>query len=349
MNSLEAMKKWKIIAVHVALWTCYILLYATVWRLPEISFTESLLRELAFLPLKVLLVYTCILFFVPQFLQAKRYILFILTTLGLILVATLLHNAYLHFIVPSSISRMDPNEKYFDLERMSKRMTYLTSPMLFGLTMVMIRNWYEEKEQNARIIQENLKARLQLLKQQLQPHFFFNTLNSLYSLSLQKSDQAPAMILKLSDLMRYLSNHQSTDWVTLQDEIRFLQDYLSIEEIRYQDKVKVNLTISIKVPECVRIPPLVLATFIENAFKHGVRNNVDSAVISVDICEDAQHIYYKVSNSKPRARISVSGTGLSNLHARLKILYGRNYTMNLRDTEKEYSAHLQLKKEIENS
>jgi LytS/YehU family sensor histidine kinase len=244
---------------------------------------------------------------------------------------------------------MDPNEIFLDWERMSKRMTYLTSPMLFALTAVMIRNWYEQKELNAMITQENLKARLQLLRQQLQPHFFFNTLNSLYSLSLQKSDEAPAMILKLSDLMRYLSDHQSTDWVTLKDEIRFLHDYLSIEEIRYQDKVKITVAITVKLPELIRIPPLVLSTFIENAFKHGVRNNIDSAVINIEIREDVEHVYYKVSNSKARSQYGVCGTGLSNLHARLKIMYGRNYAMSFQDADKVYSAQLQLKKEIENT
>ncbi len=301
-----------------------------------------------FLPLKLVLVYTCILFLVPHFLHTKRYVLFILTVVGLILVTTFVHNAYLHFIIPSSISRIDPDERFFDWERMSKRMTYLTSPMLFGLTMVMIRNWYEQKEQNTLIIQENLKARLQLLKQQLQPHFFFNTLNSLYSLSLQKSDEAPAMILKLSDLMRYLSDHQSTDWVTLKDEIRFLRDYISIEETRYQDKVKITVAVSVKLQEHIRIPPLVLSTFIENAFKHGVRNNINSAVIDVEIREDEQNVYYKVSNSKPSARNDATGTGLSNLHARLRIMYGKNYSMNLSDAEEVYTAQLQLKKEIEN-
>ena len=348
MDSLEGMNKWKIISVHVVLWICYLLLYATVWRSQELTFAQSLLREFLFLPLKLILVYTCILFLVPRFLQTKRYKTFVLVSVALILVTTFLHNAYVYFLIPRSLSRIDPNELFFDWERISKRMTYLTSPMLFALTMVVIRNWYEQKEQNALIVQENLTARLQLLKQQLQPHFFFNTLNSLYSLSLQKSDEAPAMILRLSDLMRYLSDHQSSDWVTLKDEIRFLEDYISIEEIRYQDKVKVGVTVAVELPEDIRIPPLVLSTFIENAFKHGVRNNVKSAVINVEIREDERNVYYKVSNSKPAARNGVTGTGLSNLHARLKIMYGTNYTMNLSDTEEFYTAQLQLKKGIEN-
>ena len=248
---------------------------ATVWRSPEITFPQSLFRELLFLPLKFVLVYTCILFLVPRFLHTKRYISFILTVVGLIVVTTFLHNAYLHFIVSASVSRMDPNEVFFDWERMSKRMTYLTSPMLFGLTMSMIRNWYEQKEQNAMIIQENLKARLQLLKQQLQPHFFFNTLNSLYSLSLQKSDEAPAMILKLSDLMRYLSDHQSSDWVTLKDEIRFLRTIYQLKKYGIRTSENSHGQIC-QTSERIRIP-LFCFTFIETRLTWG--EILDSAAI----------------------------------------------------------------------
>jgi LytS/YehU family sensor histidine kinase len=220
--------------------------------------------------------------------------------------------------------------------------------MFFGLTLIMIRNWYEQKEQNALITQENLKAKLQLLKQHLQPHFFFNTLNSLYSLSLQKSDQTPVMILKLSGLMRYLSDNQSSDWVTLKEEISFLQDYLAIEEIRYQDKVQITLTISIENPDGVYVPHLVLSTFIENAFKHGVANSLTTAFITIDIHEDEKDVYYKVINSKGNFRNNNTATGLRNLRARLEIMYGKNFNMILSNTDKTYRAELLLKKQIEN-
>ncbi|QHT66854.1 hypothetical protein GXP67_09385 [Rhodocytophaga rosea] len=342
------MKRLNVTGVHILLWVGYILLYATVWRAPEISFGNSLLRELSFLPLKIVLVYTCIFFLVPRYLQSKQYGMFIFATVMIILVTTILYNTYLQTVVPALFIEIKPDKVFFDWEKVSKRMTFLTSPMFFGLTLTMVRNWYDQREQNAMIMQENLNAKLHLLKQQLQPHFFFNTLNSLYSLALQKSDQTPVMILKLSELMRYLSDHQSSDWVRLKDEICFLENYLSIEEIRYQDKASVTITNAIASSENIYIPPLVLSTFVENAFKHGVSPSLNPAFVAVEINEDAQYICYKVSNSKAPLPHKQAGTGLANLHARLKIIYGKNFNMDIVENENLYSAELKLKKEIEN-
>lgn len=258
----------------------------------------------------------------------------------------MLHNAYLHYVLPENLMILSPDESFFDWERITKRMTYLTSPMLFALTLAMILNWLEQKDQNNQIIQQNLRANLHLLKQQLQPHFFFNTLNSIYSLTVQKSEQAPDMILKLSELMHYVTDQNGSDWVNLEKEINFIKNYLSLEQIRYQDRVKTEITSTISSPEKVSIPPLVLSPFLENAFKHGVADNTHSSCIRVNLSEDTGRIYYKVVNSMaPRRKISTeTGSGLANLRSRLRIIYGEQFAMKTEIVGELFVAELYLNK-----
>ncbi len=346
---IQVIYAWKAMLkpiVHVVLWSLYVITYAFLWRNRGMSFSESLVKEIAILPFKLILVYTCIGFLIPRFLLKKRYASFIFLLMSMIFVGTMLHNAYLHFVVPENLMVLSPGESLFDWEKITKRMTYLTSPMLFALTLTMILNWLEQKNQNNQIIQQNLKANLTLLKQQLQPHFFFNTLNSIYSLAVQKSDQAPDMILKLSELMHYVTDQNGSDWVNLENEISFIKNYLSLEQIRYQDRVKTLLSSTISSPDKISVPPLVLSPFLENAFKHGVIDNAHSSCIRVDLWEDAQRIYYKVVNSMPPPRKSLQekGTGLANLRSRLKIIYGEQFAMKAEIVGDMYVAELHLMK-----
>lgn len=331
---------------HIVLWCLYLLTYALLWRNQDMSFGESLIREITLLPFKLILVYTCLGFLLPRFLLRKRYVSFALMTICLIFIGTMLHNAYLHYILPENLMVLSPGESFFDWERITKRMTYLTSPMLFSLTLVMILSWLEQKDQNNQIVQQNLRANLHLLKQQLQPHFFFNTLNSIYSLAVQKSEQAPNMILKLSELMHYVTDQNGSDWVNLENEINFIKNYMSLEQMRYQDRVKTNITSAIASPDKVSIPPLVLSPFLENAFKHGVADNTHSSCISVNLWEDGHRIYYKVVNSLPSYRkvTAETGSGLANLRSRLKIIYGEEFAIKTEIVGEMFVAELHLNK-----
>lgn len=331
---------------HIILWGLYVFTYALLWRNRGMSFSDSLIREIAILPFKLILVYTCLELLLPRLLLRKRYVPFVLLIICLIFIGAMLHNAYLHYVLPENLMILSPDESFFDWERITKRMTYLTSPMLFALTLAMILNWLEQKDQNNQIIQQNLRANLHLLKQQLQPHFFFNTLNSIYSLTVQKSEQAPDMILKLSELMHYVTDQNGSDWVNLEKEINFIKNYLSLEQIRYQDRVKTEITSTISSPEKVSIPPLVLSPFLENAFKHGVADNTHSSCIRVNLSEDTGRIYYKVVNSMaPRRKISTeTGSGLANLRSRLKIIYGEQFAMKTEIVGELFVAELYLNK-----
>lgn len=242
-------------------------------------------------------------------------------------------------------------ESLWDWGRITKRMTFLNTPMLIALTLVVLNKYFVQKNITARITNEKLAAELKLLKNQLHPHFFFNTLNNLYSLSLQKSELAPVMILKLSDLMRYTLDQADKEKVMLEEEITFIKNYVAIEEIRYKEKVTVNWDIDIDNPG-VYIPPLILSTFIENAFKHAIATALTPASISIKLYKVKGWLHYTVNNSIPPKKNKGTvnnkpGLGLSNLQQRLDLIYKKNYIFKIIE-DSSFTAYLSIPVDNEN-
>lgn len=336
-----------IILLHVLAWTLYIVLYCTLWRDSGDSFGEAIIINLWQLPPKLFLVYTALGILVPQFLRKRRYSIFLISLVALSVIGGILNQVLIHLVVPANLELMDAGETFWDVERVSKRMTYINSPLLFALTVEGIKMWYEQKEINTRLTKEKLAAELALLKGQLQPHFFFNTLNNLYSLTLQRSDLAPALILRLSNMMRYILDDSRKDLVLLADEVEFIRGYIGIEQVRYEGKVKIDT----QWPENVdgyRIPPLTLFTFVENAFKHGVAQEMDTAWISIALSLKDNSISFVVKNSRPeikngRVAQKSAGIGLRNTKERLEIIYGPAVKFETRGSGETFQASFEIK------
>ncbi|MEL6926815.1 MAG: histidine kinase [Bacteroidota bacterium] len=160
-----------------------------------------------------------------------------------------------------------------------------------------------------------------MLKSQINPHFFFNTLNNLYSLTLDNSNQASDVILKLSDLMRYTIYEGKKQQVPLEQEMACLDNYLSLQTIRLKRPVDISFTKEILDPQ-LQVPPLLFLTFVENAFKHGVNTFREGAFVDIILRSSATHLYFSVHNNyEASARPVGGGSGLENIRRRLKLLY----------------------------
>ena len=142
-------------------------------------------------------------------------------------------------------------------------------------------DWTKQRQYLAATSEMLLENELKYLRSQIQPHFFFNTLNNLYSLTIDKSDKAPDLILKLSDLMKYFLYETGKEFQTLKNEISHIKDYIDIEKLRYDEALKVNFKIDGKTKK-VLIKPLILIPLVENAFKHGARNSTKNGYIDID-------------------------------------------------------------------
>ena len=191
-----------------------------------------------------------------------------------------------------------------------------------------------------------LENELKYLRSQIQPHFFFNTLNNLYSLTIDKSEKAPDLILKLSDLMKYFLYETGKDYQTLKNEIAHIKDYIEIERLRYDETLKIDFNIEGEIKKTM-IKPLLLIPLVENAFKHGARNSEKNPYININLIVTKSLINFKVENSSqnPTKKIKqqIGGIGLSNVKKRLELNYGKgNYELNTFNQKNKYIAELKV-------
>ena len=193
---------------------------------------------------------------------------------------------------------------------------------------------------------KKMEAELSFLRSQIQPHFFFNTLNNLYALSLIKSSKVPETILKLSELMSYVIYEGKSNRVALSKEIKHIHDYLDLEKLRYSDKLISKIEISGPIEDCY-MPPLMLVPFIENCFKHG-NTEGDKILIFVQIQIQNHRLHYTVRNEMMKKQIERkkkdgrSGIGLKNAKRRLHLLFKNDFDLSLGSENEFFTVILNM-------
>ncbi|KZS39828.1 hypothetical protein AWE51_09275 [Aquimarina aggregata] len=214
---------------------------------------------------------------------------------------------------------------------------------LFPLPLFIILWIYDQWKWFKNLKADKAKAELALLKQQVNPHFFFNTLNNLYGLAKQKSDQTPDLILKLSEIMRYVIYKGKENEVKIEEEIEYLENYIELQKIRHHEKVAITFTKNIQC-ENVTITPLLFIILLENAFKHGVDSMIYNAFVDVNLTVLNHQIRFEVSNNFDLSEDSngSKGIGLENLKKRLEIIYAKDYVFNIVTEGNIYKASLLL-------
>jgi sensor histidine kinase YesM len=202
-----------------------------------------------------------------------------------------------------------------------------------AISLLFIKNWYKKQHENQLLAQKNKEAELSLVKAQLNPHFLFNTLNNLYSLASNKSQEVPNVILQLSDLLNYVLYDCNSKWVSLNKEIYFLKNYVELEKLRYGSRLTFEF-ITKGDFEKIAIAPMVLITFVENCFKHGVSKVRVNPFVKISISRNKQMLYFEAENSTPRANAEKEypyqeSIGLKNTKMRLDFLYHNNYELKI--------------------
>lgn len=194
-----------------------------------------------------------------------------------------------------------------------------------------------------------LETELLFLKSQISPHFFFNTLNNIYSLSVEKSDKTPKIVLKLSELMRYMLYETKSKRQSLKNEILCIQNYLDLERIRNGDRLEINMSISGDIHD-KKIGPIILLTFVENAFKHGVNKNTGNVIIDINFKIKGDYLYFTISNPTPeitkhKDNFSRSGgIGIENVKKRLELGYNKNdYKLSFKNKKNIFVVKLVIK------
>ena len=188
--------------------------------------------------------------------------------------------------------------------------------------------------------QENLQQQLEYLKYQINPHFFMNTLNNIHALVDIDPEKAKDTILELSKMMRFILYEGDKKGVPLSKEFEFIRTYIQLMKLRYTDKVRISVDLPSEAPDKV-VPPLMLISFVENAFKHGISYQRESFIdIKVEISDK---LFFACRNSKAdKPNEEKGGVGLQNVKQRLNLLYDNNYTLNIQDGTDVYSVELTI-------
>lgn len=199
-----------------------------------------------------------------------------------------------------------------------------------------------DKERVQNLTKEKLGAELKFLRNQTNPHFLLNTLNNIYGLARKKSDDTAEVVMKLSELLRFILYESSSDLITLADEIKVVEDYLELEMIRYNDRLSISFNKSLD-SSCYRIAPLLLLPFVENAFKHGISETRFESFIQIDISVKNGQLRFCIENTKDNSQHGSNGTsiGLMNVKRQLELSY-KDYDLKVLNEDNLFTVNLFL-------
>jgi two-component system, LytTR family, sensor kinase len=215
-----------------------------------------------------------------------------------------------------------PGNLFFEPRRFISIMIEAAFPAGLLMSLKYVDTLLSSKELEKDLVKEKLSAELQLLKNQLNPHFLFNTLNNIYALTRKKSDKAPEVVMKLSGLLSFMLYESDKGTISIEREIKFLEDYISLEKIRYTDELSIIFNKNID-DGLQPITPLLLLPLVENAFKHGAGENHFDSFIHINLTLKKQQILFTVENSfeEPEQNTRSNNIGLYNTARQLELIY----------------------------
>ena len=335
------------INAQIYFWLTYFTFNVLRWGDFYQDYAYSLKSNLIGFPIHVFLCYLFIFIFLPKLFQGKVFEFFSLITLSLSVAVLLKFQLTFSFLsedVLPEYTAITSNITFNYLIQAVLGEVYVIS---FVSCIKLVIDWTKQREFLLNTNKILLENELKYLRSQIQPHFFFNTLNNLYSLTIDKSDKAPDLILKLSDLMKYFLYETGKEYQSLSNEIKHIKDYIDIEKLRYNEELKVSFNIRGAVKKTM-IRPLLLIPLVENAFKHGARNSKKNSYITIDLKINSSEINFKVENSFSKStkpiKVQVGGIGLANIKKRLEINYGKeNFSLNTFEEKNKYIAELIVK------
>lgn len=269
---------------------------------------------------------------VRRFYDRKRYFLFFILLIFSLLGFSVLNRIYVLLIYNSPLLDFplaDPENLFKDIKG---RVFHYLFPILTGsftfVISVFILRYNRERQKTIQLEKEKSELELKVLKAQLNPHFLFNTLNNIYSLALNHSEQVPQSIGRLSDILDYILYKGQRQTVLVEEEMRIINDFIGLEKLRYDERLSIEITENITSPQ--RIPPLIYLSLVENAFKHSVEKTAGEIEIRISVFTRPGHTVFKVENTffaGGPGKNTRTGIGLENISRQLNLFYKRDYSL----------------------
>lgn len=302
-----------------------------LWRIPYLIVINLIFFEFA----------------VPAVLRKRNYlILNILLGIAVLWVYMMLwsYGMYAWRLLGVAIGIYTPYNKYPDQSHIVESlMGYSVASIFFFGTIRHIYNYIRLKQSAQKLAIEKKEAELNYLKSQTNPHFLFNTLNNIYSLTRDKSELAPESILRLSKILRFMLYETSGNYISIEQELKIVTDYLELEKLRYDESLRINFNYDVEDMKQA-IPPLLLIPLVENAFKHGVSETRGMPFVDIHLSIKKRQLLFVVKNSTEVSaadRTIKENIGLSNLRRQLELLY-TDYNLSVQHGDGAFTAVLKI-------
>ncbi len=335
-NSVQKYDVIKIL-LHTIAWTFFFILPSFL-KPADGSFKEIPLVLLV-LPWIILMAfyYSNYYLFIPKILLKKSLGLYLLIILAIFSVFFCFPEIIELF---SNIESKPPNDKIL-FGRLSGIISFLLTFIISTITCI-INELFSVIRIKNKVEMEKVKTEQAFLKSQFNPHFLFNTLYSIYYLSLTKSDKAPSSIMKLSDMMRFILSESQNDYILIQKEINHIAQYIDLQKLRIPAKTQIEFKVQ-NISSELQIAPLLLMPFVENAFKYGVSSHFNTC-IKINLLVEKNSVELKVSNGKYNLvdESEKHNIGIRNVKKRLEIHYPNSYKLTITDKEDSFFIHLKI-------
>lgn len=337
---------------HGLFWVTMFIVQTQLLFNAGISFRFGFIANIVLMPGTLLAAYSLVYYQIPRFVYSRKYFKFILSLIISFYVSTVISRFGTVYVAEPLLDRADfsPNMPLLILTSVDRLIKgYLipiyTAPVIMA-SIKLIKQRLEARQRLDQLEKEKAAAELNFLKAQIHPHFLFNTLNNLYTLTLQKSDKAPDLVVRLSEMLDYMLYQCNDDKVPLEKEIQLLKNYIDLESVRYGDRLKLDFDLNIDKSKTL-IAPLLLLSLVENAFKHGASGNLDDPKIELDLQVINQQLKFRVWNTKSKVEQKdksdfKKGIGFSNIKKQLELIYPNDYQLDIQIEEDSYCVILEI-------
>lgn len=351
---MNFIQKNRVVLSHIGFWLGYYMLMT----MGLLNFNPKVYHPIRVLLLVIThasLAYINMWLLVPWLFLRKRYLIFIFITIGIIQGAFEVFFWVNQFIPPyepfSTLSKEARAGRIALLAYM-----FVISAMSTGHKVLRIseakekelgdlrRQRLEQEQEANKLKNENLETELKFLKSQINPHFLFNALNNIYTLAYIQDSKAPEMILKLSDMLRYILYDCTSQEVPLDKEISYIKNYIELQQLK-NDELDVKVDIQENISGYTKIAPMLFIPFIENSFKHSKIEDTENGWIALSLSQENEQLCFKMGNSKPNTEFTkdkVGGIGLQNVRRRLELLYPHQHQLTIHNEEESFEVELRL-------
>lgn len=321
---------------HLVFWVLSLYAIGSYFSISnELKIIDFIYSGFFHIPL-IVLTYINLRYHVPKFLLTEKYPIYILLSFFNIALAYFLHQLVFEILIP-----VLPTDFYMvSFTDMWVLITIFSIYWGLSTLLTLSKSWYRLQQ----LEKEKLSLELNSLKMQINPHFLFNSLNSMYSLARKKSDKTPDAILRLSNLMRYMIYEVSED-VPLSKEIDSINDYLDLQKLRVNQDVEISFKTAGDL-ENKMIAPLLFFPLIENSFKHGLKGNEGENYVRINLNNSARSLSFHIINNKGKVddaeHVKYGGIGLENVRKRLNLIYEGHSSMELNETEEQFEVKIKI-------